>query len=830
MQKLVSIEEIVSRLEGKGCTVKKTGDVYRSQCPAHDGEDLNLAFTEGKKGRVVFTCHSHNCGYDKIMEALGLEKEMPVEMRTPIKKSMFGKKIHRTFEDAVAAYACGDQPKERPDKIYRYVNEDGGENVFILRWDRAGGKRIRPVTKVDGGYICGESTDGDLPIYNLPKIAGHVRTATGNVRIIVTEGEKAADTATSLGFVATTSAFGSKSAHKADWAALDRLALRYGKKFELILLPDNDEPGRKYAETLVGIFSKFKSQPIIKIVSIRDFKDTTGLAEFPKGGDLFDLCELLDSKTDEEIRGIVENMIGETVPEIEIVEDDEPNCVYPWHPFPVDLLPETAARFVHEVAAANCCDPAGVAVAALVALAAAIGNSRRLRLKRGWVFPAILWGMLIARKGSIKSWAMAPAIKPLDRRQEEYHEQYSRDKANYDRKKAEYMTLSPKQRREVPPFDLKEPVMRRIVSREATEQKLVKNCAENHRGLCLFTDELATLLKGMGQYCKDGKGGNAQSMFNSLFNGEGLESERIGESRYAPHAFVCILGGIQPGMARKCFDQEAFESGFASRFIPVAPPLRVAKWSDAVIDEETEQNYFQLIFDILGLEMEQIYGPAHVEVSEWSPEENAIIAVNGVPTEPTGVRPILIETAPEALAVFKEFYDRTAEEMLTLEDDNIRGTFEKLRTYAARLALVIHITRFMEQEMFLKRNIDPEIAPWDRSTPRIDELECDAESMRIAVALADWFKYEVRRVYSTWGGLADETPTPKGDPLQQRIVEFMEQKHEPVTVSELKRRFKSDKTNILQAVEQLVDRNILQAQESEKSGPGRRSESYRLAK
>ena len=132
---------------------------------------------------------------------------------------------------------------------------------------------------------------------------------------------------------------------------------------------------------------------------------------------------------------------------------------------------------------------------------------------------------------------------------------------------------------------------------------MVKNCAENPRGFCIFSDELTTLLKGMGQYCKDGKGGNAQSIFNSLFNGEGIESERIGESRYAPHAFVCILGGIQPGLARKCFDQESFESGFASRFIPVAPPLRVATWSDAVIGEETENAYYRLIFAILALEM-----------------------------------------------------------------------------------------------------------------------------------------------------------------------------------------------------------------------------------
>ena len=109
-------------------------------------------------------------------------------------------------------------------------------------------------------------------------------------------------------------------------------------------------------------------------------------------------------------------------------------------------------------------------------------------------------------------------------------------------------------------------------------------------------------------------------------------------------------------------------------------------------------------------------------------------------------------------------------------------------------------TRAVEQELFLKRSIDLSAAPWDDSSPRIDELECDAESMRTAVALADWFKYEVRRVYSTWGGLADETPTPKGDPIQQRIVEVLEQNGGGVTLRDIQRKLTAKKEVVEQAV------------------------------
>jgi len=164
MHKL-TIDEAVSRLESRGYAVKKSGGVYRSQCPAHDGEDLNLAFTLGTTGQVVFTCHSHHCTYEEIMAALGIEKQASGNPQ-PVKKVAFGKSVHDTWDAATRAAAFGAQrPGQQPDKIYRYDNEDGTENLFVLRGNTEKGKEVRPVTKVDGGYICGESTAGALPIY-----------------------------------------------------------------------------------------------------------------------------------------------------------------------------------------------------------------------------------------------------------------------------------------------------------------------------------------------------------------------------------------------------------------------------------------------------------------------------------------------------------------------------------------------------------------------------------------------------------------------------------------------------------------------------------------
>jgi len=199
MQNL-TIDETVARLESRGYTVKQRSGVYRSQCPAHDGKDLNLAFKLGDNGKVVFTCHSHHCTYEAIMESLGIEKQND----KPARKAKSSKTVHPTFDKAALASAYGAQRKgQPPDKIYCYDNADGSENFFVLRWNTEYGKEVRPVTKVDGGYICGESSEGGSPIYNLPKLTAHFREQP-SVRIFVTEGEKAADCATSLGLMATT--------------------------------------------------------------------------------------------------------------------------------------------------------------------------------------------------------------------------------------------------------------------------------------------------------------------------------------------------------------------------------------------------------------------------------------------------------------------------------------------------------------------------------------------------------------------------------------------------------------------------------------------------
>jgi len=75
------------------------------------------------------------------------------------------------------------------------------------------------------------------PVYQLWEA---VRAGVGDT-VVVVEGEKCADVLISLGICATTSMGGSSAATKTNWAPLTK------SKARIIIWPDDDEPGHKYA-------------------------------------------------------------------------------------------------------------------------------------------------------------------------------------------------------------------------------------------------------------------------------------------------------------------------------------------------------------------------------------------------------------------------------------------------------------------------------------------------------------------------------------------------------------------------------------------------------
>jgi len=252
---MTPLELLFSKLPG----VKKSGSGWSARCPAHDDRRASLSVSTGDDGRVLLHCHA-GCDTAAIVAALGLGLAdlFPAKPATPR-----ANRRGRAYPSANKAVAALERQLGQRSALWTYHDATDNPAGLVVRWDKPNGKESRPIAQRAGGWHIAAMAE-PRPLYRLPE----VRNAP---RVIVTEGEKCADAARSLGFVATTSAGGSQAAKKTDWRPLA------GR--EVWILPDHDEPGRKYAETVAGILVKLTPAPVVRIVS---------LPGLPEHGDIVD--------------------------------------------------------------------------------------------------------------------------------------------------------------------------------------------------------------------------------------------------------------------------------------------------------------------------------------------------------------------------------------------------------------------------------------------------------------------------------------------------------------------------------------------------------------
>ncbi|WP_353278813.1 AAA family ATPase [Wolbachia endosymbiont (group A) of Udea olivalis] len=123
-----------------------------------------------------------------------------------------------------------DKTAGNPTAYWDYYDENGQAIVRVYRYDDNNGKRYLPfdIKKSDFG------APKIRPLYNIPGILK-------SDKVIFVEGEKCAEALIEKGITATTAMSGANAPiEKTDWTPL--------KGKHIIIWPDNDEPGKRYAE------------------------------------------------------------------------------------------------------------------------------------------------------------------------------------------------------------------------------------------------------------------------------------------------------------------------------------------------------------------------------------------------------------------------------------------------------------------------------------------------------------------------------------------------------------------------------------------------------
>lgn len=796
------VDRVLSALREHGHEPRKAGAGWCCRCPAHDDRNPSLSIRAGDDGRALVNCHA-GCTVDAVCGAIGLRPAdlfipdpsrrtgfaprtrpsvtVTTTPRKPARNAGIGDGDAKTFPTARDGVAELERRHGPRSTTWTYTNAAGDPVGLVVRWNTPTGKDVRPVSrKADGSGWCIGGMPTPRPLYALPELL----TTPAGSRVFIVEGEKAADAARAVGLAATTSPHGSKSASKADWSPVA------GR--EVVILPDHDDAGERYADDVARLATGAgaKSVRVVRLVEL--------WAGMPEGGDMADLVEHRGGDVDP-IRAEVEALTDKT--DADTVTPEAP-AVPAFTPFPADVLPEPIRGFVTEAAKAIGCDASYIALPLLSGLASAIGNTHRIALKRGWTEPAIVWTAIVGESGTMKTPAFKLAMKAIRKAQADAFKEHDAARAEWEAQHLRYEAELTGWKRQAakghgdagdPPEKPAPPIARRYIVSDTTTEALAPILLGNPRGVLLARDELAGWLGSFDRYAKAGKAGADSAHWLSMHNGEAMTIDRktgIPPTIHVPSASVSITGGIQPGILARALGQEHHESGMAARVLYAMPPRKAKRWTEADVNADTEAAVAAVFDRLFSLTME--------------PDPESPLMADGHGPD---MRPRLVRLADDGKRAWVTFYNEHATEQAELSGD-LSAAWSKLEGYAARLALVVHLTRWAAGDATL------------RDASRVDEA-----SIAAGVVLARWFGDEARRVYAILSESDDDRET-------RRLVEWIERKGGTVTARDLThgvRAYRGDPDAAERALSAMVEAGIGRW-EADAHGPkgGRPAQRFRL--
>jgi len=222
---------------------RRSGAGWMAKCPAHDDNNPSLSIRDAD-GKVLLHCHA-GCGQRNVIEALKAKGLWPEHPRNPRRQIVM---------------------------TYDYTDESGNLLYQVVRTQPKGFFQRRP--DGEGGWINKKSKR---------QVLYHLREVLDAAIVFVVEGEKDVETLRENGFVATTNAGGAEAPWLTEFT--ETLAGR-----EVIIIPDNDKPGRdraaRIARALIGRATR------LVILELEAAKDVTEW--FERGHGELELIELVE--------------------------------------------------------------------------------------------------------------------------------------------------------------------------------------------------------------------------------------------------------------------------------------------------------------------------------------------------------------------------------------------------------------------------------------------------------------------------------------------------------------------------------------------------------
>ncbi len=182
---------------------RRSGAGWMAKCPAHEDGTASLSIAPGRNGGTVINCKA-NCAPEAVVTAAGL-----------------------TMADLMPEKTTA--TKARIVAEYRYVDEHGAHLYDVVRCEPKDFRQRR--------------ADGAWKMAGVRRVLYHLDALQGQSIVYVVEGEKDTDRLRAIGLAATTAPGGAGK-----WKPEYAQQLTAARTEHVVILPDNDDPGRAHAD------------------------------------------------------------------------------------------------------------------------------------------------------------------------------------------------------------------------------------------------------------------------------------------------------------------------------------------------------------------------------------------------------------------------------------------------------------------------------------------------------------------------------------------------------------------------------------------------------
>lgn len=392
--------------------------------------------------------------------------------------------------------------------------------------------------------------------------------------------------------------------------------------------------------------------------------------------------------------------------------DEEENCVYSpgWVPFPFQAFPDVLSAFCIEQGRALSANPAMLALYILGICASCIGRSRVIQIRPGsWYEPSAIFGTVIATSCSGKGITLRKAMEPVEKIDEKLFLDTQEAFARYDAQMEFYKTWKPEKGAEGPTLPI-EPADRQLILMDATMEAIISRFKGNDSILFMFEEQRQWLLQ-MGAYAQNSASkGKEECIWMQIFDGVTYHYLRQKDrQRLRIKVLGSVIGATQPEIWDSLAGDMLFASGFIGRLLPIMP------------DRLPRTAYVEPSIAVANR-----YGDVVQSLAMLEAENRTLRHFQSIPMVLT----------PAAMREWNS-WEAAWNDKIEQTDGNMQTMLSRMRTYCARFALVLSC-------------VDLAAAGGAMLGPDIVE----AEHIKNAVTLAQWFADEAERVYRR-GSLKD---------------------------------------------------------------------------